>query len=152
MNPEHMNQIDLAEILIVEDNPNDAELLVRTFKKQKLDNQVFIAEDGEEALDFIFCRGKFASRNSPKPLKIIFLDLKLPKVNGLEVLKEIKSNTTTKRMPVVIITSSREDSDIKTAYELGANSYIVKPVNFSDFIHAVGTTGEYWLQVNEPLR
>ena len=147
-----MNQLDLVEILIVEDNPNDAELLVRTFKKQKLDNQVFIAEDGEEALDFIFHRGKFASRNISKPLKVVFLDLKLPKVNGLEVLKEIKSSEETKKLPVVIITSSREDSYIKTAYELGVNSYIVKPVNFTEFIHAIGTTGEYWLTVNEGLR
>jgi two-component system response regulator len=147
-----MNRFDLTDVLIVEDNPNDAELIVRTFKKHHLASQVFIAEDGEEALDFLFYRGQFASRNRSKPIRVVFLDLKLPKVNGLEVLKEIKENEETRSLPVVIITSSREDSDIKTAYELGANSYIVKPVNFTEFIHVIGTTGEYWLMVNEAQR
>jgi len=147
-----MNQLEPVEILIVEDNPHDAELLVRTLKKKKLTNLVFIAEDGEEALDFIFCRGKFTLRNVSRPLRVIFLDLKVPKINGLEVLKIIKSDDLTRKLPVVVITSSREDSDIQTAYQLGANSYIVKPVNFSEFIHTIGCTGEYWLQVNEGQR
>ena len=144
-----MKSFDSDEILIVEDNPDDAELMVRTLWKLKITKQVFITEDGEAALDYIFCRGKFASGNPSKPLKVIFLDLKLPKINGLEVLKEIKSKEATKKLPVVIITSSREDSDIKSAYELGANSYIVKPVNFDAYIHVIGAMGDYWLKLNE---
>jgi two-component system response regulator len=144
-----MKYYDPVDILIVEDNPNDVELTLRALKKQNLANKIFVAEDGEEALDFIFCRGKFSERDTTKPLKVIFLDLKLPKVNGLEVLKEIKSNEKTKRLPVVIVTSSKEDPDIKAAYELGANSYVVKPVNFDDFVQAMHSTGLFWLLVNE---
>lgn len=144
-----MNHFDLIDILIVEDNPYDAELTVRTLKKQNLSYQIFVAENGAEALDFIFCRKKFSNRNSLKPLKVIFLDLKLPKVNGLEVLKEIKSNPDTKKLPVVIITSSREDQDIKAAYELGANGYVVKPLDFDSFLLAIGKMSSYWLTVNE---
>jgi two-component system, response regulator len=144
-----MNPFDPVDILIVEDNPNDAELIVKSLKKQNLANQIFIVEDGEEALEFVYCRGKFAQRKPTKPLKVIFLDLKLPKVDGLEVLKEIKSNPESKKLPVVIVTSSKEDPDIKTAYELGANSYIVKPVDFAEFIRSIGTTGVYWLLMNE---
>jgi len=144
-----MNNYDTVDVLLVEDNPHDAELMVRTLKKQKLTNTIFVAEDGEEALDFIYCRGKFLNRISSRPLKVIFLDLKLPKVNGLEVLKEIKSNENTKKLPVVIITSSKEDPDIKAAYELGANSYLVKPVNFDSFIYSINNAGLYWLTVNE---
>lgn len=147
-----MGQFDPVDILLVEDNPHDAELTVRTLRKENLANQVFVAEDGEEALEFIFCRGRFADRNRSKPLKVIFLDLKLPKVNGLEVLKEIKTNPATMKLPVVIITSSREDPDIKTAYELGANSYVVKPVDFDAFLHAISNTGLYWGLINEPPR
>jgi two-component system, response regulator len=144
-----MNMYDPVEILIVEDNPNDAELMVRALKKQNLANQIFLAEDGEEALNFIYCRKQFADRNPNIPLKVVFLDLKLPKINGLEVLKDIKSNPTTKKIPVVIVTSSKEDPDIKIAYELGANSYVVKPVDFNDFIQSMSNTGLYWLLVNE---
>ena len=144
-----MNLFDAVDILIVEDNPQDAELIVKSLKKQNIANQIFIVEDGEEALDFIFIRGKFSKRIPSRPLKVIFLDLKLPKVNGLEVLKEIKSNPVTKKIPVVIVTSSKEDPDIKTSYELGANSYIVKPVDFIEFIRSIGTTGVYWLLMNE---
>jgi len=147
-----MSQLDPVDILIVEDNPHDAELMVRTLSKQKLANKIFIAEDGVEALDFIFCHGIFSGRDKIRPPKVIFLDLKLPKVNGLEVLNEIKSNVETKKIPVVIITSSKEDPDIKTAYDLGANSYIVKPVDFVEFMHAIGTTGLYWLLINEAPR
>jgi two-component system response regulator len=147
-----MNRLDQIDILIVEDNPNDAELIVRVLKKQHLANNIFIAEDGEEALSFIFCRDKYSTRSKTNPPKAIFLDLKLPKINGLEVLKEIKSDKETKKLPVVIVTSSKEDPDIKAAYELGANSYVVKPVEFDAFIHAVSNAGLYWLVVNEPAK
>jgi two-component system, response regulator len=144
-----MKNFDPVEILIVEDNPTDAELTIRALKKHNLANDLFVAEDGQQALDFIYCKGQFESRHPSKPLKVIFLDLKLPKVNGLEVLKEIKSNPLTKKLPVVVITSSKEDPDIKAAYELGANSYVVKPVDFDDFIKAMQNTGLFWLLVNE---
>jgi two-component system, response regulator len=147
--PISMKNFNPVEILIVEDNPNDAELMIRVLKKQNLANELYIVEDGSEALDFIFCRAKFSSRDSNNKLKVIFLDLKLPKINGLEVLKEIKTNPITKKLPVVIITSSKEDPDIKQAYDLGANSYVVKPVEFSGFIKAMENTGLFWLLVNE---
>ncbi len=138
-----------VDILIVEDNPMDAELTIRALKKQKLGNQLIVVTDGEEALDFIFCRGKFSGRDSNTTLKVIFLDLKLPKVSGMEVLREIKSNKKTRKLPVVVITSSNEDPDIEAAYELGANSYVVKPVDFDAFFEAMSSTGLYWLLVNE---
>lgn len=147
-----MEDFNAVEILIVEDNPQDAELTIRALRKHNLANKICIAEDGAEALDFIFCKGKFAGRDFSKPPKVIFLDLKLPKISGLEVLQEIKSNLLTKSLPVVMITSSREDPDIKKAYELGVNSYVVKPVNFDDFLNAMSQTGLYWLLVNEPLK
>ncbi|MFZ4520347.1 MAG: response regulator [Bacteroidales bacterium] len=145
-----MKPFDPVEILLVEDNPSDAELTIRALKKSNLANHIFVAENGEEALDFIFGRGKFSERDKSKTLKVIFLDLKLPKVSGLEVLKELKSNESTKMLPVVIITSSKEDPDIQEAYSLGANSYVVKPVDFDSFIHAISATGLYWLQINIP--
>lgn len=144
-----MKNFNPVDILIVEDNPNDIELIVRALKKQNLANEFFIVEDGQEALDFLFFKGKFENRSRNKQIKVIFLDLKLPKINGLEVLKVIKSSPETKNLPVVVITSSKEDPDIKAAYELGANSYIVKPVEFNDFINAIQSTGYYWLLVNE---
>jgi two-component system response regulator len=144
-----MKNIDPVQILIVEDNPNDAELTLRALRKHNLINEVYVAEDGQEALDFIFCEGKFSSRNLSNPLKVIFLDLKLPKISGLEVLSRIKSNPKTKKLPVVIITSSKEDPDIKAAYELGTNGYVVKPVDFNDFINVMQNTGLFWLLVNE---
>ncbi|MBW8323516.1 MAG: response regulator [Prolixibacteraceae bacterium] len=147
-----MEDFNAVEILIVEDNPQDAELTIRALRKHNLANKICIAEDGAEALDFIFCKGKFAGRDFSKSPKVIFLDLKLPKISGLEVLQEIKSNLLTKSLPVVMITSSREDPDIKKAYELGVNSYVVKPVNFDDFLNAMSQTGLYWLLVNEPLK
>jgi len=144
-----MKNFDPIEILIVEDNPTDAELTIRALKKQNLANDLFLVEDGEEALDFIFNKGKYADREHSKPLRVIFLDLKLPKLSGIQVLQEIKSNPLTKTIPVVVVTSSREDPDIKHAYELGANSYVVKPVDFDGFIKAMENTGLYWLLVNE---
>lgn len=145
-----MEDLNVVEILIVEDNPQDAELSLRALRKHNLANKFYVAEDGAEALDFIFCKGKYASRNFLNPPKVIFLDLKLPKISGLEVLREIRSNPQTKMLPVVMVTSSREDPDIKKAYELGVNSYVVKPVNFDDFVNAMSHTGLYWLLVNEP--
>lgn len=145
-----MTKYNPVDTLIVEDNPHDAELILRILKKKNLVSQFFVAEDGEVALDFIFCRGKFSDRSPSKLLKVIFLDLKLPKVNGLEVLKALKTNPLTKKVPVVIITSSKEDTDIKTAFELGANSYVVKPVEYESFLQAINNMGFYWLMVNEP--
>ena len=144
-----MEDLNAVEILIVEDNPQDAELTLRALRKNNLANKIHLAEDGAEALDFIFCKGKYADRRMDISPKVIFLDLKLPKISGLEVLREIKSNPQTKSIPVVMVTSSREDPDIKKAYELGVNSYVVKPVNFDDFLSAMSQTGLYWLLVNE---
>jgi two-component system, response regulator len=145
-------EFDPVDILIVEDNPQDAELTIRALRKNNLANQIFVAEDGEEALEFIFTRGRYAGRQTVKPPKVVFLDLKLPKVSGLEVLKEIKSHPETKKLPVVVVTSSREDPDVQSAYELGANGYVVKPVEFGDFFESVAQTGHYWLMVNEAPR
>jgi two-component system response regulator len=145
-----MASFDPVDILIVEDNPDDAELAIRALKKSNLANFIYVAENGEEALDFIFSRGKFTDRDKSKTLKVIFLDLKLPKVSGLEVLKALKSHESTKTLPVVVITSSKEDPDIAAAYALGVNSYVVKPVDFDSFIQAIGQTGLYWLLINVP--
>ncbi len=145
-----MCRFDAVEILLVEDNPQDAELIVRVLREQNLASRIFTVEDGEEALDFIFCRGKFSDRNPCKPMKVVFLDLKLPKVSGLEVLKEIKTDERIRKLPVVIVTSSREDPDIQTAYDLGANSYIVKPIRFEAFRQAMSNAGLFWLLVNQP--
>ncbi len=145
-----MKQFSPVEILIVEDNPHDAELTIRALKKGNQANNFFVAENGEEALDFIFSRGRFSERDKSKGLKVIFLDLKLPKVSGLEVLKAVKENSSTNMLPIVVITSSKEDTDIQEAYALGANSYVVKPVDFDSFIHAISATGLYWLTLNVP--
>ena len=147
-----MMNVNEVEILLVEDNPQDAELTIRTLKKQKLVNKIFTAKDGAEALDFIFCRGPYSGQSTPSALKVILLDLKLPKVNGMEVLKEIKADKRTRSIPVVIVTSSQEDPDIKTAYELGANSYVVKPVGFESFVESMNNLGLYWLLINQPSK
>jgi two-component system, response regulator len=144
-----MNHLHAVDILLVEDNPQDAELTLRGLKKRNFANHIELVEDGAEALEFVFCRGKYAEREISQSPKVILLDLKLPKINGLEVLKAIKTDERTRRIPIVILTSSREDPDIKTAYELGANSYVVKPVNFDSFIEAVANLGMYWLLVNQ---
>ena len=149
-NINQMKSFTPVDILIVEDNPNDAELAIRALKKSNLANHIFVTENGEEALDFIFSRGEFAERDKSKALKVIFLDLKLPKVSGLEVLKVLKSHESTKMLPVVIITSSKEDPDIQEAYALGANSYVVKPVDFNSFMQAINHTGLFWLLINVP--
>lgn len=138
-----------VEILIVEDNPNDAEMALRAFKKNNLANSVLVVNDGEMALDFIFAKGKFADREKASHPKIILLDLKLPKIDGLEVLKEIKSHAETKIIPVIVLTSSNDESDLLKSYQLGVNSYIVKPVDFDKFVDAVRDLGFYWLLLNQ---
>lgn len=137
------------EILLVEDNPNDVELTLHAFKKNHIKNPVHIARDGAEALDFIFCRGAYAQRDPNSPPRLILLDLKLPKVDGLEVLEQLKSDPQTCSIPVVILTSSREEADIVKSYQLGVNSYIVKPVDLEQFVQATGQLGMYWLVMNQ---
>lgn len=145
-----MNEPSLTELLIVEDNPQDLELAMRALGKAKLANHVQIARDGAEALDFIFCEGAHAARNRIQAPKVILLDLKLPKVDGLEVLKRLKGDPRTRSIPVVVVTSSKEQRDVVESYELGVNSYIVKPVNFEQFSAAVRELGVYWLVRNQP--
>ncbi|MBK9094312.1 MAG: response regulator [Anaerolineae bacterium] len=139
-----------VEILLVEDNPNDAELALRALKKNNLANNVAVVTDGEEALDFVFARGAYSHRKIENGPKVILLDLKLPKVDGLEVLRAIKSDPVTRIIPVVVLTSSKEERDIVESYKLGANSYIVKPVEFDKFVAAVKDLGLYWLLLNQP--
>ncbi len=138
-----------VEILLVEDNPRDAELMIRALKKRNLVNHLFHVNDGVEALDFLLHRGNYEDRKNSASPKIVFLDLKLPKLNGLEVLKELKANENTRTIPIVIVTSSKEDPDIKLAYELGANSYVVKPVEFEAFSEVMSNLGFYWLLINK---
>ena len=137
-------------ILLVEDNPDDVELTLRAFKKSKVANEIVVAKDGAEALEYLFCTGSFAGRNVNEIPAVILLDLKLPKVSGLEVLQQIRSNSVTKLLPVVILTSSKEEQDVLTGYKLGANSYIRKPVDFDKFYEAVQRLGMYWLVLDEP--
>ena len=139
-----------VEILLIEDSPHDAELTLRALKQRNLANQVFVCRDGAEALDFFFGNGPHGLRVIGVVPKVILLDLKLPKVDGLEVLKRLKENDVTKTVPVVVLTSSREEPDIARAYRLGANSYIVKPVDFEAFARAVSDVGLYWLLLNHP--
>ncbi len=138
------------EILLVEDNPNDVELTLHALKKNKITNYVHIARDGAEALDYLFAAGAYAGRNANQRPKVILLDLKLPKVDGLEVLRRIKADERTRTIPVVVLTSSREERDIVDSYTLGVNSYITKPVDFEQFTEAVRQLGLYWLLLNEP--
>jgi len=145
-----VSDVTIVEILLVEDNPQDLQLALRALKKANLDNHIHVARDGEEALQFIFCEGEYASRKIDKPPKVILLDLKLPKVDGLEVLQRVKSDPRTRTIPVVVLTSSKEQSDVLKSYNLGVNSYIVKPVNFEQFADAVGQLGIYWLLHNQP--
>jgi CheY-like chemotaxis protein len=138
-----------VDILLVEDNPHDAELTLRALKKHNLANSVQLVHDGAEALDFIFRTGKFAGEPMSQ-LKLILLDLKLPKVSGLEVLQKLKNTESTRCIPVVVMTSSQQDRDIKECYRLGVNSYVVKPVEFEAFAKTVAGLGFYWLLVNQP--
>jgi CheY-like chemotaxis protein len=137
------------EILLVEDNPDDAELAVTALQREKLANEIAVARDGEEALDFLFCRGSHAHRNFQNPPRLVLLDLKLPKVDGLEVLKQLKGDERTKAIPVVILTSSRQEQDLVSGYKLGVNAYIQKPVDFAQFRDIVKRLGLFWLVVNQ---
>ena len=139
------------EVLLVEDNMHDAELTIRSLKKVNLASKLFHVKDGAEALDFVYARGDYATRRADNWPKLIILDIKMPKVDGIEVLRQLKSNELTKTIPVVIMTSSKEEQDIVTSYNLGVNSYVVKPVNFADFAKAVAELGLYWLIINQPL-
>lgn len=147
-----MNETNAIELLLVEDNPQDLELALRALRKANLSNRIQVARDGAEALEFVFCEGPHAVRRITDGPKVILLDLKLPKVDGLEVLKRIKGDPRTKMIPVVVLTSSKEQSDVVESYQLGVNSYIVKPVNFERFAEAVHDLGLYWLLLNQPPR
>ena len=142
-----LNQV---EVLLVEDNMHDAEMTIRALKKVNLANNLVHVKDGEEALDFIYAQGKFADRESANLPKVILLDIKMPKVDGIEVLKQLKSREQSKTIPVVIMTSSKEEQDIINSYQLGVNSYVVKPVDFEGFARAVSQLGLYWLLTNQP--
>lgn len=139
-----------GEILLVEDNEDDLELALRAFKLAKLSNTVHVARDGVEALDFVFCEGAYVHRVNEPPPHLILLDMKLPKVDGLEVLKRIKSDSRTRTIPVILLTSSRQQSDVTESYENGCNAYIVKPINFDQFMQAVQLIGSFWLTLNQP--
>ncbi len=138
-----------VEILLVEDSSTDEELTIRALKKHNLSNNIFVVRDGAEALDYIFGTGKYSGRDTNNHPKVILLDLKLPKVDGLEVLRKIKADKKTKHIPVVVLTSSSEESDLVKSYKLGANSYIVKPVDFKQFTESIRQLGMYWLLLNE---
>ncbi|TDJ08501.1 MAG: response regulator [Deltaproteobacteria bacterium] len=136
-------------ILLVEDNPDDEELTMRALKKNNISNEIVVARDGAEALDYLFARGKYSKRDTSIMPQLILLDLKLPKIDGIEVLKQIRSDDRTKLLPVVILTLSKEQQDLVDGYSSGANSYIRKPVDFKEFVKAVGQLGLYWLVLNE---
>lgn len=143
-----MTELEHVEILLVEDSPSDGELTLRALKKQNLANSVFWVKDGEEALDFIFCRGNYTDRSNGTP-RLILLDLKLPKVDGIEVLRAVKADPLTRTIPIVMLTSSQEERDIVESYKLGVNSYIVKPVDFDKFLEMVAHIGLYWSLMNK---
>ena len=147
-----MNDHKGVEVLLVEDNPQDAELTIRALKRHNLADQLFHVQDGAEALDFLFRRGKYEARPAGATPKVILLDLKLPKVNGLEILRLMKQDPHLSTIPVVIVTSSAEDPDMQAAYLLGANSYVVKPVKFDEFMEAMSRLGVYWLLLNRPFK
>jgi CheY-like chemotaxis protein len=140
---------NLGRILLVEDDPKDVELTLTALEEYKLANEVVVTRDGEEALDYLYRRGKFATRSTDNPA-VLLLDLKLPKVDGLEVLKQIKADASLKLIPVVVLTSSHEEKDMITSYKLGVNAYVVKPVDFHEFVNAVKELGIFWALVNEP--
>jgi len=137
-------------ILLVEDNPDDQKLTVRALKKNHITNDIVIAEDGVQALDYLFGTGHFAGRNPHQRPSLVLLDLKLPKIDGLEVLARLRADERTRMLPVVILTSSKEEQDLINSYERGANSYVQKPVSFLEFVEAAGRLGVYWLMLNEP--
>ena len=144
-----MNDMKEVEILLVEDNPADVELTLRALKRNNIANKIIVVNDGEEALDFIFARGAFSDRKVENGPKVVILDLKLPKVDGLEVLRAMKSDPRARIIPVVVLTSSKEETDIVESYRLGVNSYLVKPVDFDKFVESVRILGFYWLLFNQ---
>jgi CheY-like chemotaxis protein len=137
------------DIVLVEDNPDDASLAIRALRKNGINNSLIHLKDGEEAIDFIFCRGSYSHRSFDELPKLILLDLKMPKVDGFEVLKQVKSDARTSRIPVVLLTSSNQERDVLKSYQLGGNSYIVKPVEFELFVKTVAGMGLYWLMMNQ---
>jgi two-component system, response regulator len=139
-----------VEILLIEDNPSDIKLTLKALQKHNLANKVTVLKDGAEALDFIYAEGKYAGRNNREMPKVIFLDLKLPLVDGIEVLRKLKSEKITKKIPIVVLTSSKESKDIDECYKLGVNSYVVKPLDFEKFLESVSNIGLYWVLTNEP--
>lgn len=145
-----MTVVNPVDLLLVEDNPRDVELTLHAFERFKLANSIHVARDGAEALDFLFAEGAHADRTSAANPRVVLLDLKLPKVDGIEVLRAIRENPRTRTLPVVVLTSSREERDIVEAYRLGVNSYIVKPLDFDQFAEATRTLGMYWLVLNQP--
>ena len=145
-----MDSMNIKTILLVEDNPDDEALTIRALKKNNIMNEVAVARDGAEALDYLFGSGNFADRVTDMKPEVILLDLKLPKVDGLEVLRRLRADERTKLIPVVVLTSSKEERDLIESYRLGANSYVVKPVDFNQFSDAVRQLGLYWLLLNEP--
>jgi CheY-like chemotaxis protein len=140
---------ELGRILIVEDDPRDLELTLMALEDYKLANQVMVTRDGQEALDYLYCRGQFNTRSDGNPA-VVMLDLKLPKVDGLEVLKQVRSDEILKMIPVVVLTSSHEEKDMMRSYKLGVNAYVVKPVDFHEFVNAVKELGVFWAVINEP--
>jgi CheY-like chemotaxis protein len=140
---------NLGRILLVEDDPKDIDLTLRALDQYKLANEVVVARDGEEALDYLFCRGEFEARDSQNPA-VLLLDLKLPQVDGLEVLQQVRSDDKLKMIPVVVLTSSREERDVVASYKLGVNAYVVKPVDFHEFVEAIKELGVFWALINEP--
>lgn len=144
------SKLNEVEILLVEDNLSDAELITRALRKVNLANHLIHVKDGEEAIEFIFAQGKYAEREVKNIPRVILLDIKMPKVDGIEVLRRIKSNEATRSIPVVIMTSSKEEQDIVRSYELGVNSFVVKPVDFNSFSKAVSELGLYWVLINQP--
>jgi DNA-binding response OmpR family regulator len=139
----------IGRILLVEDDPKDTELTLTALDEYNLANEVVVTRDGEEALDYLYCRGKFQARTSENPA-VLLLDLKLPKINGLEVLQQIRSDEKLKLTPVVVLTSSREERDMVASYKLGVNAYVVKPVDFHEFVNAIKELGVFWAIINEP--
>jgi CheY-like chemotaxis protein len=139
----------LGRILLVEDDPRDVELTLTALADYNLANEVAVARDGQQALDYLYCKGEFSARPNENPA-VLLLDLKLPKIDGLEVLKQVKSDDRLKRIPVVVLTSSREEVDMMRSYELGVNAYVVKPVDFHEFVNAVKELGVFWAVINEP--
>jgi len=141
--------VDVRKILLVDDNPKDVELIMNALAEKNLANDIIVAEDGEEALDFLHLRGKFANREKGNPA-IILLDIQLPQITGIETLKQIRSEPAFKLIPVIMVTSSREEKDLMESYKLGANSYVVKPINILQFMESIKVLGQYWAIVNQP--